>query len=367
MKNILLLGLFLLSDIISFAQAPSADEFADSLSTIYTRLASGKFQNVYPLTENQGDTVFSYKTSPILNADNVDLWGGEDGLNYSLKYLRTNDIAKKTAKSVIKAFRKIADDPVFQLKTDNEYAASLFTNGREVMSYWIPSPQALETVQYDEYIFIHIMAPAPLKPVLADEASYHNKFPSTPTSSLAPQAIVKFEADGKRYQIWNGLFKYGLMKKGYIRYIGYDEFLNGKWYSDQWYWGETTASTEVIFQPKGSTDSIYGHLHTTNFYSFYPDSRYNDARHASSFAVNAPKWLTAVYEKKLMADYYKSTSVSSEEFDRQMEHQARDREEQERVRCQYCGGTGNIHSGEFLWGKEYMKTCPYCHGTGKIE
>ena len=352
---------------IESLKAQSAEELAKAFLERYQELSDGSYEKIYKQLQYGADTVKDYEVPKIFGADKADLFTTEEGKYYRISFLKTNTNAKRFGKAALKAFKLIANDASYKMVTKDKYAGSILKNGREIMNYFIP-----DDVLYREYIFLDITDLAPLRPVLADETRYAQHFPTVPLVSKEPQMVISIDSlNPNRYKLYNGIFKDGSLLKGYQKFVGYNDFLNGTWYSDHWYYGSNALSTDVIFRPEGTTDSIYGHLNYNNFYKFYPDSRYESKKHASSFADNAPLWLRTTYEKHLTDEYneqyIKDNTGSIEEVTRRSQESQRQQAEQEKHRCRYCGGSGLVGTGQFIMGKEVNKTCPNCHGTGRID
>ena len=355
---------------------------ADSLMYLHS-IANNNYKGLGIPAVTKEDTSYWSELPKMLGADKALCYRtNEHGLMICLSYLRTNPLAKKVKKDVMAFFETITKDETHHLNRSYEQNVSIEEYGRDIFNYMLPLDKKSER-------FIEIYVYQTL-PVLADETIYNGKIPTTVTNSDMPQV---WELDGKAgagsYQRYNGIFKNGVLMKGYKTFHGYGGFYDGTWFSEEWAPKGPYTPVEIVFYPEGSNDMIYGHFNDREMKTFVGDQRYtSSAKHAIfGFDPGSPKWLITTFMKHQMDEYYakiaEEAKYNSEHpytnYGNNNNNYTPNKANDKWTYCNCCKGLG--YTEVYTPGKEYQNydrygnkqsttsllkiTCTCCHGTGK--
>jgi hypothetical protein len=251
--------------------------------------------------KKRADGVPFYAAPPLLGADECEFYRNDRfGLTLVLTYLRTNSAARKTEKEVQALFGELVRSGRFRWGYVSDTMATIMEGDRDILNYRRVSEG------FPGYLEISIYQSLPM----AAESAYGGKFPNELASGDAPQ-IWEIRGKGRTadsYLRCNGVFRDGMLLKGYKTYHGYGEFLDGIWFSDEWL--PTYGSYDVVFHPAFSTDTILGRFRDDgDMTSFSPDSRYEVKGDSSTFRADAPGWLLTTF-----ADYQRRSIAARREW-----------------------------------------------------
>ena len=355
---------------------------ADSL--MYLRsIANKNFTGMGMLAFKKGDTAYWTELPKMLGADKVLCYQTKaHGLLINLSYLRANPLAKSAKKDVLSFFEDLTKDGTHHLNKSYDQNVSIEEYGRDIFNYMLALDKTSAEV-LNIYVYQTL-------PVVVNETIYGGKFPTTVTNSDEPQI---WEMDGKAgaasYQRYNGIFKNGVLVKGYKTFHGYGGFYDGTWFSEEWVQDHPFSPVDFVFYPEGSNEMIYGHFNDGQMKNLVPDQRYrSSAKHAIfGFDPGSPKWLITTYMNHEMDQYY---AKIAEQAKYNSEHpytnpaytnnnSSSTKTNDKWAICSCCKGLG--YTEIYTPGKSYQNydhygnkqnttsmlkvTCSCCHGSGK--
>jgi hypothetical protein len=291
------------ADLIKFAGGPApvvepktwGSAWADAIMGLQ-HSANRNYDGIVGTQMKRADGTPYLAAPSLLGADESRFYRYEaHGLVLSLSYYKTNRSRSTVEKDARALFSQLLKSGRYQQGSSGENFTFIMEQDREILSVWFTpeksDPKAVE-------IFIYQTPP------MADEASYHGKFPTELTDTSEPQ-IVEVRGQGATADSFlrcNGIFKEGILIKGYKTYSGYSDFLDGVWFSDDWI--PSYGNYDVVFHPAYSRDVVYGKFRDSGDMStFSPDRRYEGKD--SGLRPDSPGWLLvtfAEHEKKSLTE-----------------------------------------------------------------
>ena len=385
MKKISFL-LLLLAAKCCYAQSPK--EMAQVLLAKYETLADGSYKQ-----QNQqkfNDSLTRYTEENFIGANRTEFLGYEDQLNFKLTYFRNNPQAEKTGKDIVKALKIIAKNKGYQLINFDADFYILYKGAEEIMRY---QHETYMDIYPTEYSHFNITAGTPYSHYLAPETVSTDQLPRKLRPGKQPQVLFLPDSSKNRFIVMNGVFEKGTMLKGSFRISGYNEFMDGTWFSRRW---STNGASQVAFIPAGSTDTIIGSLSYMNFSNFEASwSLYFDqSLKVPKVPSSAAPWLRNVYQ----AVYTARKTQKQEEYEKehlydhtitysQLLQQEQSAQNTNNIqnnnsapaktsaaphssfhKCNVCNGVGyTLYDCGQGGGHQCRKYCTACNGTGQVH
>ena len=133
MKKILLFLFVIVAACNACAQ--NAKEIAVALLQHYTELADGSYLQLNKQKFGSGESIVQIDVPNIIEANRTEFTNYAEEFKYTITFFRTNPLAVKTAKEIIKALKIIGDKEGFTFIKISEDTYILYKGAEEIMRY----------------------------------------------------------------------------------------------------------------------------------------------------------------------------------------------------------------------------------------
>ena len=141
----------------------------------------------------------------------------------------------------------------------------------------------------------------PRDSIFVDEKKYNGIFPATISKENTPQIYEIKSDDGKKTELFNGIFgKNRQFKNGKVTLHGYGGLYDGVWYSEDWIANDVFVS----FTPENTNDVVFGYFTEKFMQDFHLtiashdkfQSRAIGNPHFEITGNNNCKWVKEIYD-----------------------------------------------------------------------